>query len=69
MSVEESSGQWAVGFVNEVVVGGKMMGGGGGKMKEMTWQPNEHVWSAFGTCWEGGYMRCEICVAHKAFVV
>ena len=65
VSVEESSGRWAVGFMNEVVVGGKMMGGGGGKMKEN----DEHVWSAFGTCREGGYMRREICVAHKAFVV
>ena len=34
VSMEESSGRWAVGFVNEVVVGGKMMGRGGGKTKE-----------------------------------
>ena len=38
VSVEKSSGQWAVGFMNEVVVGGgKMMSGGewgGGKTKE-----------------------------------
>ena len=42
--------------------------GGGGKTKGTTWQQCQRVWSTFGTCREGGYMRCEIYVATKAFM-
>ena len=42
----------------------------GGVHLESNWNVWRSVkYTAFGTCREGGYMRCEFCMANKAFMV
>ena len=52
--------------LNEVGCGGKVVVG---RQKTTMWQHSQRCLSAFGTCWEGWYMKCKVCRANKASMV
>ena len=52
--------------LNEVGCGGKVVVG---RQKTTMWQQSQRCLSAFGTCQEGWYMKCEVCRANKASMV